>query len=265
AEGADQITEIRKTEDRSIWVGKVKSLDLTGYAVEILLKLRFHEENVMEEICLIAMYAGHTAKILGAEDNSIWMGKLKKMSLFWFAVEALPKLKTREKDVMGKIELYAENTDHVEHILGAEDRNISVGKVKELVLVGYAIEILPKLKLYTKREIRKLSLAAEEQDVMERVLRKKNLGILVGRVNKLCLKDFTVKLLPKLRIHEDDRMEKVLKVRDPEKIAGILGKRKTRSGRISKGTFLYYGRIFHEVFEFKFRSRVSRRIMGGGI
>ncbi|OIR56218.1 MAG: uncharacterized protein A8A55_3036, partial [Amphiamblys sp. WSBS2006] len=112
----------------------------------------------------------------------------------------------------------------------------------------------------------KLSLAAEEQEVMERVLRKKNQGILVGRVKKLCLKDFAVKLLPKLRIHGDDRMEKLLKVHDTEKIAGILGKRKKLDrAEIRKGRSYIYGRIFHEVFEFKFRSRVSRRIMGGGI
>ncbi|OIR55878.1 MAG: uncharacterized protein A8A55_3377, partial [Amphiamblys sp. WSBS2006] len=54
ADCADQITEILETEDRSIWVGKVKSLDLTGYPAELLLKITIHKENQMEELRLSA-------------------------------------------------------------------------------------------------------------------------------------------------------------------------------------------------------------------
>ncbi|OIR55659.1 MAG: uncharacterized protein A8A55_3595, partial [Amphiamblys sp. WSBS2006] len=63
-----QVPEIFGMENNSIWVGKVKKLRLNGYAVEILPKLRIHEENVMEELMLSAEGAEHITRILKEES-----------------------------------------------------------------------------------------------------------------------------------------------------------------------------------------------------
>ncbi|OIR55792.1 MAG: uncharacterized protein A8A55_3461, partial [Amphiamblys sp. WSBS2006] len=41
----EHIEEFLEEEDSSLWIGKVKTLDLRGYAVEILPKLKLHESS----------------------------------------------------------------------------------------------------------------------------------------------------------------------------------------------------------------------------
>ncbi|OIR55690.1 MAG: uncharacterized protein A8A55_3564, partial [Amphiamblys sp. WSBS2006] len=46
----EQIGEVLGTENYLAWVRRAKKLELSGYAVEILPRLGFHEENVMERL-----------------------------------------------------------------------------------------------------------------------------------------------------------------------------------------------------------------------
>ncbi|OIR55692.1 MAG: uncharacterized protein A8A55_3562, partial [Amphiamblys sp. WSBS2006] len=137
--------EILKEENNSIWVGKVKKLDLHEYAVGILLKLKLHEENEMEELELDIDYPENVIEILKEENNSIWVGKVKKLYLSHYAVEILPKLRIYGENVVEESFLDAYDHKHVAEILKTENNSIWVGKVKTLELRACVIQILPKL------------------------------------------------------------------------------------------------------------------------
>ncbi|OIR55682.1 MAG: uncharacterized protein A8A55_3572, partial [Amphiamblys sp. WSBS2006] len=139
ADKAEQITEVLKTENNCIWVGKVQKLNLRSYAIGILPKLRMHEENVMEWLVLDADKTEDVAEILKTENNSIWVGKVKRLELYGYTVGILPKLRIHEDNVLDVLELYADRSGDVAEILKTENNSIWVGKVKRLVLDGYAV------------------------------------------------------------------------------------------------------------------------------
>ncbi|OIR55577.1 MAG: uncharacterized protein A8A55_3677, partial [Amphiamblys sp. WSBS2006] len=86
------ITRILKEENNSIWVGKVKSLSLKGYAIEIFPKLRIHQENVMEELVVLPDCLENIFGMLKMENKSIWVGKVRKVSLTGHAKRIEDKL-----------------------------------------------------------------------------------------------------------------------------------------------------------------------------
>ncbi|OIR57016.1 MAG: uncharacterized protein A8A55_2234 [Amphiamblys sp. WSBS2006] len=205
-----EITGALKTERKSIWIGKVKRLDLGYYAVGILPKLRVHKENVMEEFRLWADNAAYTTRILKEESNSIWIGKVGKLRLGGYAVGILPKLRIHEENVMEELGLYADKTKHLTEILKAENNSIWVGKVKGLGLGRYAIEILPKLRIHEENVMEELSLDVCDPGFISELLKMKNKCIWVGKVKKLKLKGSTVEILPKFRIHKENEMEELV-------------------------------------------------------
>ncbi|OIR56021.1 MAG: uncharacterized protein A8A55_3235, partial [Amphiamblys sp. WSBS2006] len=112
----------------------MKWLVLDGYAVELLPKLRFREENQVEKLLLSAEGAGQIKAILEAENQSIWIGKVKKLVLYGYAVKLLSKLGFHEETQMEELSLGAEGADQITEIRKTEDRSIWVGKVKSLDL-----------------------------------------------------------------------------------------------------------------------------------
>ncbi|OIR58524.1 MAG: uncharacterized protein A8A55_0696 [Amphiamblys sp. WSBS2006] len=144
----DSDVGILKAEDRSVWVGKVKKLFLDEYAMEILPKLRLCEDNVMEKLRLYANDAGQISRILGVDDRSIWMGKVKGLCLGVYAIEILPKLRFCEETEIEKFGLCAETQENIAGILRKENQSIWVGRVKKLRLYGHALQILPKLRIH---------------------------------------------------------------------------------------------------------------------
>ncbi|OIR55677.1 MAG: uncharacterized protein A8A55_3577, partial [Amphiamblys sp. WSBS2006] len=138
----ENVAEILKTENKNIlvWIGKMKRLDLRGFAIEILPKLGIHEENAVEELLLYAGEAEYITEILKAENNSIWMGKIKRLELSEYAVEALPKLRIHEENEMEELVLSAYYCVYIIEIRGMENSSIWVGKIKKLELDRCAIE-----------------------------------------------------------------------------------------------------------------------------
>ncbi|OIR56535.1 MAG: uncharacterized protein A8A55_2715 [Amphiamblys sp. WSBS2006] len=104
------VSEIISAKNNNIWLGKVKKLELSLFAINTLHKLVLHEENEMEEFCLIARVEEYVSEVIKEEKNSIWLGKVKKLELsgcsvnilhtrtlknlkLWsYAINALPKL-----------------------------------------------------------------------------------------------------------------------------------------------------------------------------
>ncbi|OIR57383.1 MAG: uncharacterized protein A8A55_1857 [Amphiamblys sp. WSBS2006] len=267
AEDSCQISTILWREDNSIWAGKVTKLDLGEYATELLSKLRFYYENVPEGLRLYAEKQESMGWILRKKNRSIWVGKVKKLFLDGYAVEILPKLRFHEEIEMEEVHLSAHGAGNVSRILDAKDRSVWVGKVKKLFIVGYAVEILPKLRFHEEIEMEEVHLSVYGSAQINKILEIEDRSIWVGRVKKLRLYDHALQILPKLRIHGGDRIENLLKTHSPEKIAEILGARRNnnRTKENEKELIYIFGNTFIEVFEFKFRSRVSRKRRSDGI
>ncbi|OIR55561.1 MAG: uncharacterized protein A8A55_3692, partial [Amphiamblys sp. WSBS2006] len=91
----------------------------------------------------------------------------KNLQLRDYAVNLLPKLVENQ---MQEIHLNAKDSCHVSTILEAEDRSIWVGKVKELYLERYAMEIFPKLRFHEEFKIEEISLFADDSDQITMIL-----------------------------------------------------------------------------------------------
>ncbi|OIR56443.1 MAG: uncharacterized protein A8A55_2811, partial [Amphiamblys sp. WSBS2006] len=220
-------TRILKEENNSIWIGKVERLDLRGYAVEILPKLRIHGENVMDELYLDADNLEHITGILEAENNSIWIGKVQKLSLHSYALEILPKLRIHEENVMERLVLDVCDPCFISELLKMENKCIWVGKVEKLRLAGSTVEILPKFRLDQENEMEELVLTTKYSYNTTRILKEENNSIWIGKVKVLELEGCTIEILPKLRLHEENVMEKlVLCPNRTEHITGILKEKK---------------------------------------
>ncbi|OIR56822.1 MAG: uncharacterized protein A8A55_2425 [Amphiamblys sp. WSBS2006] len=142
---AGHISEILKEGRNSIWIGRVKTLGIHAYAVEILPKLRLHEENVMEELDLDADKAEQITEVLKEENNSIWVGTVGKVKIVGDAVGILPKLRIHGENVMEEFYLNAYFHEHIYEILEAKDKSVWIGRVRKISLEGYAEEIKNKL------------------------------------------------------------------------------------------------------------------------
>ncbi|OIR55910.1 MAG: uncharacterized protein A8A55_3345, partial [Amphiamblys sp. WSBS2006] len=162
-----EISKMLKAENKNILIriGKMKRLELRGYAIGILPKLRIHGENVIEKLVLDTYCSKRLSEILKTENNSIWIGKMKKLELNDYAIEILPMLGIHEENVMEELILYAGYPDRITKILkilGKKNNNTLdwMGKVKRLELKDHAIKILPKLRFYEETVMEELRLKA---------------------------------------------------------------------------------------------------------
>ncbi|OIR55931.1 MAG: uncharacterized protein A8A55_3323, partial [Amphiamblys sp. WSBS2006] len=226
ADAENYICSILRAKDNSIWLGKMKNIRLKRLAINLLPKLRLHEDSEIEEFYLYAESGGDVSGILGAGNSSIWLGKVKNLRLNKRAVNLLSKLKLHEDNVMEKFELYAMKEEYVSSILGAGNRSIWLGRVKSLRLEGHAANLLPKLKLHEDSEIEELYLCAWGREYVSEILGAGDRSIWLGRVKSLRLDSYAINLLPKLRLHEDNVMEWLyLDAWEREHISEILVKK----------------------------------------
>ncbi|OIR55789.1 MAG: uncharacterized protein A8A55_3465, partial [Amphiamblys sp. WSBS2006] len=161
AKKEEHVSSILGAGNRSIWLGRVKSLQLYQHAVNTLpkLKLELHEDSEIEELYLCAWYREYVSSILGAGDRSIWLGKVKKsLRLALYAISILPKLRLHEDNVMEWLYLGVWGREYVSEILVKKDSSIWLGKVKSLTLKGHAVNLLPKLKLHEDNVMANFSL-----------------------------------------------------------------------------------------------------------
>ncbi|OIR56884.1 MAG: uncharacterized protein A8A55_2363 [Amphiamblys sp. WSBS2006] len=205
------ITEILKTENNSIWVGKVKKLLLKKHAIQILPKLKFHEENEMEEFVLELGDPYDITEILKAENNSIWVGRVNRLELEDYTVEILPKLRIHGENVVEEFNLDLYCQKQITELLKMEKNGIWVGKVKRLGLIGHAVNILPKLRIHEENVMELLELWTRHPEHITEILKTENNSIWVGKVNRLSFRNCAVEILPKLRIHEESEIEREIK------------------------------------------------------
>ncbi|OIR56637.1 MAG: uncharacterized protein A8A55_2616 [Amphiamblys sp. WSBS2006] len=199
----------------SIKLGSVRKLELCGYAVNILPKLVLHEENEMEEFCLDAWNADHFSETMHVEDNSIRLGRVKKLELKSHAINILPKLALHEENVMEEFHQNADNAEHFSEIICRKNNSIKLGKVKSLELNNYSVSILPMLMLHEENEMKMFRLRIDKTKYVSEIIHAQDSSILLGKVKRLELKLFGINILPKLVLHEENVMEEFYL--DPDK------------------------------------------------
>ncbi|OIR57721.1 MAG: uncharacterized protein A8A55_1508 [Amphiamblys sp. WSBS2006] len=164
AEKEEHVSELILTKNNSIWLGKVKKLELELFAINILPKLKLHGANVMEEFSLSADKEEYVSEAIRAKNSTIWLGKMKKLELNLFAINILPKLKLHKENVMEEFHLSAGEIEHFFEVMFAENNSIWLGSVKRLELESFATIILPKLNFYEENEMEGLPVNVEETE-----------------------------------------------------------------------------------------------------
>ncbi|OIR57179.1 MAG: uncharacterized protein A8A55_2066 [Amphiamblys sp. WSBS2006] len=229
----EYVSEIIHADNNSIWFGKVKRLALRDYAANALPKLVLHKENVMEEFSLNAWIKEHVFEIKKIKDGSVLLGKVKKLELNQFAINALPKLVLHKENVMEEFRLNACNKEYVSEIIHADDNSILLGKVKRLELKQFAINALPKLVLHKENVMDEFSLEAAKEEYVSEIIQADNNSIWFGKVKRLALRDYAANALPKLVLHKENVMEELsLDAWNKEHISEIM---KIKDGSIRLG------------------------------
>ncbi|OIR57587.1 MAG: uncharacterized protein A8A55_1648 [Amphiamblys sp. WSBS2006] len=123
----------------------MKRLELENHAVEILPKLKLHEENVIEELVLCADNTRYITEIPKMDNNSLWIGKVKVLKLGNYTIGILPKLRIHEENVMEKFVLDAYWAECIVEILEMENKSLRVGRVRKIKLTRHAKDIKSKL------------------------------------------------------------------------------------------------------------------------
>ncbi|OIR56439.1 MAG: uncharacterized protein A8A55_2814, partial [Amphiamblys sp. WSBS2006] len=234
AEKTEHISEVIRAENNSIKLGKVKKLELWNRSINILPKLSLHEENEMEVLSLNAKKIEYVSEVMGAENNSIKLGKIKKLELNSFAVNILPKLSLHEKNEMEVFYLNAEKMEYVSEVMGAENNSIKLGKIEKLELKSFAINILPKLSLHKDNVMERFHLSAEKTEHVSEVIRAENNSIKLGKVKKLELCKHSINTLPKLSLHEENVMDVLYLIADKAEHVFEIASSKNNSIKLGK-------------------------------
>ncbi|OIR57260.1 MAG: uncharacterized protein A8A55_1978 [Amphiamblys sp. WSBS2006] len=138
----EHVAEMRE-QKQTIYVERVKNMELHGYAVSILLKLRIHEDFWARWLWLDADEKEHVAAVL-EQGQMICVGKVKRMDLWGYAVCILPKLRNNKDNIIEEFVLSVRE-EQISKILGEGDSNIEIGRTR---LGGFKVpgEVRRKLR-----------------------------------------------------------------------------------------------------------------------
>ncbi|OIR55984.1 MAG: uncharacterized protein A8A55_3268, partial [Amphiamblys sp. WSBS2006] len=126
----EYVSETIHENNNTICVENFKTLVLCNYSVNLLHKLVLHKEADL--LSMGADKKEHVSGIIHAENNSICIGKVKRLELFNYAINVLTKLVLHEENEMEEFHLSAEKEEYVSEVIHAENNSICIGKVKKL-------------------------------------------------------------------------------------------------------------------------------------
>ncbi|OIR57171.1 MAG: uncharacterized protein A8A55_2076 [Amphiamblys sp. WSBS2006] len=149
-----------KKENIAICVEEVENLFLTEHAVNILPALKTKGE--MDLFFLDADTEDQVSEVLAKEYKGISFGGIKDFGLLGSAVNLLPKIRLKEDCEVEIYSLIAPEERQVSIVLGKEDRSIATGRVKNMELTGYAVCVLPKLRIHNDNTMGSFRLSAGE-------------------------------------------------------------------------------------------------------
>ncbi|OIR58741.1 MAG: uncharacterized protein A8A55_0474 [Amphiamblys sp. WSBS2006] len=222
ADKKEQVSAIL-TQNEKISVGRIKKIVLREYALAILPELDLEEVGNPKELYLCGSEKEHVAVILKQEEKISVRG-VKKIVLRDYAVAILSKLGLEEVGELGGLSLYGGEKEHVAAIL-KQEKKISVRGTKEISLVGYAVNILPRLDLEEVGNPNELYLCGGGiKDVAAIIAQKEKIS--VRGVKKIVLRDYAVAILPRLDLEEVGELEGLsLFADEKEHVAAILAKK----------------------------------------
>ncbi|OIR57760.1 MAG: uncharacterized protein A8A55_1471 [Amphiamblys sp. WSBS2006] len=154
-------------------------------------------------------YSDNITGILKVKNNSIWVGKVERLELNWYAIEILPKLRIHGENVMEEFSLSAYTSKCIAEILKMKNKSIWIGKVKRLVLEKTCSRNTPQAQNTQGECDGGTWFVCKQARPNHRDIQKKNNSIWVRKVKRLELVDYAVEALPKLRIHEENVMEEL--------------------------------------------------------
>ncbi|OIR56103.1 MAG: uncharacterized protein A8A55_3151, partial [Amphiamblys sp. WSBS2006] len=172
--------------------------------INILPKLRIHEDSEVEELILDASEKKYIAGIL-KQKQKFCVGRVKSMRLREYAVGILPEIEVHDDYEVEQLDLSAGREVHVAGIL-AKDQPFYIGGVKKMLLWECAVRVATKMRVRDDCEIGELILAAIREEDIARILAKDK-PFCVGRVKSMDLKEYAVHVIIKMRIKEGSIME----------------------------------------------------------
>ncbi|OIR58926.1 MAG: uncharacterized protein A8A55_0273 [Amphiamblys sp. WSBS2006] len=168
----------------------------------LLPKLKTKEDNEMETLELLDLW----------EDNTLWshvgnrsidLGTVRNIRLENSTANVLPKLKIRKDNEMESFFLSARSEQEISEIvsitwiektrwiLGLEQAgetkarsSIYIGKVKQLTLLNYGVNVLPFLKLHGDNEIENLVLSTYGEVYIIEIFCPEERSVCLGRVRE---------------------------------------------------------------------------------
>ncbi|OIR57382.1 MAG: uncharacterized protein A8A55_1861, partial [Amphiamblys sp. WSBS2006] len=239
------VKNIARMPNNSIKLGKVGRLKLWNNSFRIFPKLKLHEENVIEELSLEANEKKYLSEIDCVADNSIWLGKTKRLVLFNYSINILPKLMVHEEGDAEVLYLDAGEINPLSEKLLEGSKNVCVRKFKRMEVCNCSVNVFFKLVLNKEMEL--LSMVANRKEHVSGIMGAKNNSIRFGKVKRLKLSNYSIKILLKLKLYEEYVMEElVLNAPELEHVSGILYEALyiTRTGILYKANNdIYIGKV----------------------
>ncbi|OIR57813.1 MAG: uncharacterized protein A8A55_1405, partial [Amphiamblys sp. WSBS2006] len=131
---------------------------------------------------------------------------MTKLKLEGYYAHLLPRLNIPKEAEIGFLFVQAEEKKHMPET-GPGTNTIWLGKVKEIMLCGYAIFFLPMLELYDENHSAEISLSAPNLEHISELLSMKDKSIRLGKTNEVMLYNYAVDIFHKLVLEE--KMKKV--------------------------------------------------------
>ncbi|OIR57482.1 MAG: uncharacterized protein A8A55_1756 [Amphiamblys sp. WSBS2006] len=218
-------------QDQTFCVGIVKNMELRGYAVGILPKMKIHEDGNVENLSLLAREKEHVCEIL-AQDQPFCIRRVKNMKLKDYAVSILPKLLVHEDNEFESLKVVAEKEEYLGEMFG-QDQTIYVGRVKSIELEVFAMRILPILRIHKDSDVENLKMFAGLEKQLGGILAQDQPSW-VGRVKNMDLRLYAVGILPKLKIHKDSEFKS---------LNAVAERKEHLSEILTQDQMIYVGRV----------------------
>lgn len=203
----EHIEEVLKCDNKSIFVGKIKILNFKKHSINILSKLNFHKDNEMEALMFYKCEKKeYIEEILKCKNKSILIGKLKSLLLKEYAINILPKLDFHKDNEMNTLVLHKnEKKEHIEEVMKCEKKSIFLGKIKELELQDYSVNILSKIFFPLNNEMDLFFCNVRKKEYIDFFFQYKDKSLFIGKIKTLKLGDYAINILPKLAFPLDNK------------------------------------------------------------
>ncbi|OIR58361.1 MAG: uncharacterized protein A8A55_0841 [Amphiamblys sp. WSBS2006] len=217
----EEVEEILDAGDRTLFFGGIKHINMKGYGIGCLPKIKIPKNNTLSVLSLQAWSEEETEEIT---KHRVDVGCVENIFLNRHGVSVLPFLDIERGNTLCELKMNATDQSQVLGIIGCPKESILMGKVKKISLSGYAANVLPKLKTEPGNKIDRMALYTDTRDQTSEINNSNNEGVFAGDVGVLELKNCDMDLL-KLKLSNSRKIKSILiwcEEKNKEKIADGL-------------------------------------------